>query len=212
MIRPRADNITASASRKGVGRKILCECKLLETLCAESHISAATPARRRRAGLFVRRQAEAIVTTSTSHDRDRSSAFLVANFSGAGTSSSPQASDRVDGACCASLCPPSGYLPPSTASWRNRSAGKCPQNGRTSIGPLRRRCHAPLTGAQHRAGASFALCYQRGTGRSCSSQSQLAGQARRLRLAQERRGCWTARGRVYSALPAIATARLSPGS
>ena len=73
-------------------------------MCAESHISAATPARRRRAGLSLRRQAEAIVKTSTSHDRDRSSAFLVANFSGAGTSSSPQASHRMDGACCASLC------------------------------------------------------------------------------------------------------------
>jgi hypothetical protein len=104
MIRPRADTITASARRKGVGRKILCECELSETLCAESHISAATPARRRRAGLSLRRQAEAIVKTSTSHDRDRSSAFLVANFSGAGTSSSPQASHRMDGACCASLC------------------------------------------------------------------------------------------------------------
>src|ERR1700722_8578194 len=75
---------------------------------------------------------------------------------------------------------PSGYLPPSTASWRNRSAGKCSQNGRPSIERRHPRCHVPLTGAQRQAGASFALCCQRGKGRSYSSPSRLAGQVRRL--------------------------------
>jgi hypothetical protein len=169
MIRPRADNITASGSRKGIGRKILCEGELSGMLCAESHISAAAPARRRRAGLVARRQAEAIVKTSTSHNRNRSSAFFGGNFSGAGTSSYRQATHRMDGACWVKPLPHSGFLPPSTASRRSRSAGKCSQNGRPSIGRRHPRCHAPLTGVQRQAGASFALCCQRGTGWSSSS-------------------------------------------
>jgi hypothetical protein len=83
---------------------------------------------------------------------------------------------------------------------------------RPSIGSRHLRCHAPQTGAQRQAGASFALCCQRGTGWSGNSLSQMAGQARRPRPAQGRPGRWTARVRVYSASPVIATARLSPGS
>jgi hypothetical protein len=45
------------------------------------------------------------VKTSTSHNRNRSSAFFGGNFSGAGTSSYRQATHRMDGACWVSLCP-----------------------------------------------------------------------------------------------------------
>jgi hypothetical protein len=60
-------------------------------------------------GLFARRQAEAIVRTSTSHDRNPELGFLGGNFSGTGTSSSRPASHRMDGAYWASLCPQTGF-------------------------------------------------------------------------------------------------------